>query len=244
MSRIPRAYDEMVVSAASFASALFPSSEPETLNLKPKTAEGLSLLEQKLISHSLVNISELDPGIVINIKYSTEDNFLHKNLYGDLKKCYLQKDIAGKLINAQKLLKEKYPFYSLVVYDGVRPLSIQKMMWDELKGVPEKDKWKYVSDPEVGSLHNYGCAVDVSIVNEDGWEMDMGTPYDYFGEMAHPVSEERMFKEGKLSRRQIENRKLLREVMTRSGFTTITTEWWHFNGSSLKIAGEKYRMVE
>ena len=117
------------------------------------------------------------------------------------------------------------------------------MMWDELQ-VPEKLKDKYVSNPEVGSLHNFGCAVDVSIVNEDFWEMDMGTPYDYFGELGYPIAESRMIEEGKLTWRQFENRKLLREVMTEAGFTGITTEWWHFNGNSLKTAGEKYRIVD
>ncbi|TAL61098.1 MAG: peptidase M15, partial [Bacteroidetes bacterium] len=160
----------------------------------------------------------------------------------DIKNCYLQKDIAEKLAKAQKNLKEKYSFYSLIIFDGVRPLNIQQTMWDMLQ-IPEKDKDKYVSDPQVGSLHNFGCAVDVSIVNEDGWQMDMGTPYDYFGELGHPIAEQRMIAEGKLSWRQFENRKLLREVMTEAGFTIISTEWWHFNGASLKTAGEKYRIV-
>jgi D-alanyl-D-alanine dipeptidase len=185
----------------------------------------------------------MDPSIAVNLKYATEDNFLHKNLYGELKNCYLQKDIAGKLVNAQQILKKKFSFYSLIIYDGVRPLSIQQMMWDELQ-VPEKLKDKYVSDPQVGSLHNFGCAVDVSIVNEEGWEMDMGTPYDYFGELGHPIAEKRMIEDGKLSWRQFENRKLLRDVMTEAGFMGITTEWWHFNGNSLKQAGEKYHIVD
>ena len=230
--------------SASVMPALFGSLvKPETSNHAPVSASKSTFLEQKLISFGLVNIKTLDATINVTLKYSTEDNFLHKNMYGELQNCYLQKDIAKKLINAQKLLKEKFPFYSLIVYDGVRPLSIQQMMWDELQ-VPEKLKDKYVSNPEVGSLHNFGCAVDVSIVNEEGWTMDMGTPYDYFGELGHPIAEHRMIEEGKLTWRQFENRKLLREVMTASGFTGITTEWWHFNGSSLKIAGEKYHIVD
>lgn len=244
--RVPQTFEEVVYSAKAFSASLFPDVFSETNVkkeiVKPVTAKR-TVLEEKLINHGLVNIKDIDSTIVVDLKYSTNDNFLHKNLYGDLKNCYLQKEVAEKLARAQKKLKEKYPFYSIIIFDGVRPLSIQKTMWDELQ-VPENQKDKYVSDPEVGSLHNYGCAVDVSIVNEDGWQMDMGTPYDYFGELGHPIAEERMIKEGKLSWRQHENRKLLREVMTQSGFTTITTEWWHFNGSSLKIAGEKYKIVE
>lgn len=247
--RVPRTFEELVYSDnLSTAAILLPNifatlTEPEMVSKKPAVTAPSTFLEKKLIAFGLVNIKDLDSTILVSLKYATSDNFLHRNLYGELKNCYLQKDVALKLVSAQKLLKEKYPFYSLIVYDGVRPLSIQQKMWDELK-VPEKMKDKYVSNPEVGSLHNFGCAVDLSIVNEDGWEVDMGTPYDYFGELGHPVAEPRMIEEGKLSWRQFENRKLLREVMTESGFTGITTEWWHFNGSSLKIAGEKYHLVD
>lgn len=246
--RVPQTFEDVIYSAKVFSSSLLPdlfssSQAPAPSVIHKSSLIKASFLEQKLVSHGLINIKDIDSTIVVDLKYSTEDNFLHKNLYGDLKNCYLQKEIAVKLAIAQKKLKEKYPFYSLILFDGVRPLSIQKTMWNELQ-VPENQKDKYVSDPEVGSLHNYGCAVDVSIVNEEGWQMDMGTPYDYFGELGHPIAEERMIKEGKLSWRQFENRKLLREVMTQSGFTIISTEWWHFNGSSLKIAGERYKIVE
>lgn len=253
VSRIPKTFEQVLfgdnIFSASvlsnlFSSAIKPGAPPgSTSNMKQETAVRHTFLEQKLIAFGLVNIKTLDTSVKVSLKYSTEDNFLHKNMYGELKNCYLQKDIADKVMKAQKILKEKYPFYSLIIYDGVRPISIQQMMWDEVK-VPEHLKDKYVSNPEVGSLHNYGCAVDVSIVNEDGWEMDMGTPYDYFGELGHPIAEQRMIGEGKLTWRQFENRKLLREVMTQAGFTGITTEWWHFNGSSLKTAGEKYHIVD
>ena len=236
-------FGENVFSASVLPSLFSSAVKPQTSNLKLQTAVRHTFLEQKLIAFGLVNIKTIDSSIKVSLKYSTSDNFLRKNLYGELKNCYLQKDIANKLMKAQKLLKEKFPFYSLIVFDGVRPLSIQQMMWDELQ-VPEKLKDKYVSNPEVGSLHNFGCAVDLSIVNENSWAMDMGTPYDYFGELGHPIAEPRMIEEGKLTWRQFENRKLLRDVMTEAGFTIITTEWWHFNGSSLKIAGEKYHIVD
>ena len=247
-SHVPKTFEQMLFGEKIFSASALPNlfssdAKPEAGGRKPEVIEKNTFLEQKLISFGLVNIHSMDTTIKVNLKYSSEDNFMHKDMYGELQNCYLQKDIAEKLANAQKALKEKFPFYSLIIYDGVRPLSIQQLMWDEIK-VPEKLKDKYVSNPEIGSLHNYGCAVDVSIVNENGWEMDMGTPYDFFGELGHPIAEPRMIDEGKLTWRQFENRKLLREVMTQAGFTPITTEWWHFNGSSLKIAGEKYRIIE
>lgn len=248
VSRVPKTFEEIMFGSGSISASVLPDIfSSSTLKIRTShegvTRKKLSFLEQKLITLGLVNIQSLDTSIKINMKYSTEDNFLHKNMYGELQHCYLQKEIAEKVVKAQNILKERYPFYSLIIYDCVRPLSIQRMMWNELQ-VPEHLKDKYVSHPEVGSLHNYGCAVDVSIVNENGWEMDMGTPYDYFGELGHPVAEQRMLKEGKLTWRQYENRKLLREVMYAAGFTGITTEWWHFNGSSLKIAKDKYHIVE
>lgn len=248
VSRVPKTLEEIMLGNNNFYASVLPDIFPTSGSKThfPEQGESRkrpSFLEQKLIAMGLVNIQTLDSSIKVVLRYSTEDNFLHKNMYGELRNCYLQKEVAEKLVKAQKILKEKYPFYSLIVYDGVRPLSIQRMMWDELQ-VPEHIKEKYVSNPEVGSLHNYGCAVDVSIVNENGWEMDMGSPYDYFGELGHPAAEGRMLRDGKLTWRQYENRKLLREVMYAAGFTGITTEWWHFNGSSLKTAKEKYYIVE
>ena len=243
--RVPQTFQEVVFGqklySASFLSDLFTSSDTKK-NLAPQKTIAVKhlFLEKKLIDAGLVNIKQVDSSIAVDLKYATENNFMHKNLYGELKNCYLQKEIAEKLARAQANLKKRYPFYSIIIYDGVRPLSIQQNMWDQL----DSSDRKYVSDPQVGSLHNYGCAVDVSIVNENGWEMDMGTPYDYFGELGHPIAEQRMIAEGKLSWRQFENRKLLREVMTEAGFMIITNEWWHFNGASLKTAGEKYKIVD
>jgi zinc D-Ala-D-Ala dipeptidase len=81
-------------------------------------------------------------------------------------------------------------------------------------------------------------------VNYEGWELDMGTDFDYFGELGHPSAEGRMVNEGKLTHRQLENRKLLREVMYKAGFTGLGTEWWHFNACGLDEARKKYRIIE
>jgi D-alanyl-D-alanine dipeptidase len=101
-----------------------------------------------------------------------------------------------------------------------------------------------VSNPRNGSLHNFGAAVDLSIVDENGIELDMGTPYDYFGELAYPREENRLVKEGKLSHLQALNREILRNVMHEAGFSGITTEWWHFNSCSRPEAFERYDIVE
>ncbi len=203
----------------------------------------ISAIEQKIISAGLVDIQTIDSGIVVELKYSTCDNFLFMDLYGSLSKAYLQPDVAGKLKNAQALLRSKFPYYSLIVYDAVRPRSIQHTMWDTI-AVPYYERSKYVSNPQNGSLHNFGAAVDLSIIDENGVVLDMGTPYDFFGELAYPREEQRMIREGKLSYKQLFNREILRDAMLQAGFAAITTEWWHFNSCSRNEAVIKYKIVE
>jgi D-alanyl-D-alanine dipeptidase len=86
--------------------------------------------------------------------------------------------------------------------------------------------------------------VDVSIADENGELLDMGTEYDYFGEEAQPELEGKMLAEKKLTAHQVENRKLLRSIMKKAGFRVLPSEWWHFNSCSREEARKKYRVVE
>jgi zinc D-Ala-D-Ala dipeptidase len=216
-------------------------------DLREKTTERSGVLEKQLIAAGLTDVRSIvrsiDSTIQVDLKYSGCDNFLFVDLYGDLTKCYLQQDVAQKLKDAQQILKKKFPYYSLIVYDGVRPRSIQLKMWDTIS-VPRSERSKYVSNPQNGSLHNFGAAVDLSIIDQNGIVLDMGTPYDFFGELAYPREEERMIKEGKMTHKQLYNRQILREAMQEAGFMSITTEWWHFNSCLRKEAIEKYKIIE
>jgi D-alanyl-D-alanine dipeptidase len=203
----------------------------------------ISGIEKKCIDAGLVDVRSRDSSIVVNLKYSSDDNFLCQDLYGDFNDCYLQPDVADKLVTAQQNLKTRFPYYSLIIFDAVRPRSVQALMWDTI-AVPLSERSKYVSNPRNGSLHNFGAAVDLSIIDENGIELDMGTPYDYFGELAYPREEERLLREGQLSHRQTLNREILRSVMTAAGFRGITTEWWHFNSCSRDEALIRYKIVE
>jgi zinc D-Ala-D-Ala dipeptidase len=203
----------------------------------------VSSLERKLIIEGLSDIQAIDSTIVVDLKYSGCDNFLFLDMYGDLDKCYLQPDVAVKLKNAQSILRKKFPYYSLIVFDGVRPRSIQFKMWDTI-AVPAFERSKYVSNPRNGSLHNFGAAVDLSIIDENGIELDMGTAYDYFGELAYPREEKRLIREGKLSYKQLYNREVLRDAMLEAGFMAITTEWWHFNSCTRNEALLRYKIIE
>jgi D-alanyl-D-alanine dipeptidase len=212
------------------------------LVVKDSVAPEISGIEKQLIEMGLVDVQQLDSGIVVDLRYSTTDNFIGLDMYGDFDKCYLQKDVAEKVVLAQQELRKKYPYYSLVIYDAVRPLHIQQQMWDTLV-LPPGQKTKYLSNPGNGSLHNYGAAVDLSIIDDKGIPLDMGTPFDFFGEKAHPVKEKELLESGVLSQRQVLNRQLLREVMRHAGFFGIQTEWWHFNSCTRVVAAEKYTIV-
>ena len=203
----------------------------------------ISEIEQSFIKYGLVDIKTIDSNIVVDLKYSTTDNFIGIDMYGELNKCYLQPDVAQKLKRCQQFLKTKFPYYNLIVYDAARPRSIQAKMWDTLK-IPYQERSKYLSNPKGGSLHNFGAAVDISIIDENNYVIDMGTKYDYFGELAYPREEDRMIEEGKLTHQQLLNRELLRSIMAQGGFFCITTEWWHFNSCSRNEAYTKYSIIE
>ncbi len=189
----------------------------------------------------LTDIQSLDPEIRVELKYATTDNFLHADVYGDLEHCYLQKAVAEKLIAAQKALRRHKAGWSLLLYDCARPRRIQVRMWNLVKGTEQQ---RYVAPPKSGSLHNYGAAVDLTIVDADGQPLDMGTPYDFFGDLAQPQYESKFVREGKLSPFQIENRKLLRQVMREAGFISRLDEWWHFNGFWKEDIEARYRLIE
>ncbi|MFC2092239.1 M15 family metallopeptidase, partial [Elusimicrobiota bacterium] len=125
---------------------------------------------------AFINISKINKQIIVNLKYSGDDNIFNEDVYGDFHSCYLGKDAALKLDKAQMMLDEKKPGYRIVVYDGLRPRDVQYKMWYLVKGT---DKENYVSDPGMGSFHNFGAAVDCTIMDEKGNILDMGAPFDH-----------------------------------------------------------------
>ena len=202
----------------------------------------LSDFEKYLLQNNLIRVRDYNKSIDVFLKYATTDNFMHRNMYGNFREAYLQKDVALKLISAQHLLEKIKPNYHLIIYDAVRPLSVQKLMWDSVEVSPYM-KYKYLSNPKFHSLHNYGAAVDVSIVDDEGKPLDMGTPFDCFCELAYPYFEKRFLKNGKLTPEQYQNRLLLRTVMQKNHFSGISTEWWHFNYCSRKYAQNHFPLI-
>jgi D-alanyl-D-alanine dipeptidase len=210
---------------------------------RPSLKSDLFSLEAYLRNFGLVDIQEIEPQIIVDLKYSTIDNFVGIDMYGDLDKAFCQPDVAEKLKKAYAYLQEVDSTLTLLVFDGVRPVFVQQKMWDTLL-MPIREKTKFLSNPKNHSIHNYGAAIDISISTKSGEELDMGTPFDFIGKLAYPREEKRLLKEGELTNKQIANRTLLRKVMRKSGFFNIQTEWWHWNSCSRNTAKNKYKLVE
>lgn len=160
-----------------------------------------------------MDVSHLDAGIILDLKYSTTDNFVNLKLY-DCPRCFLRPEVAEALHSVHRHLVEKG--FRVKVFDCYRPQSVQRQLWEIL---PDPN---YVANPASGSMHSRGVAVDLTLVDENGIEVDMGTPFDFFGPEAH------MDFEGH-STEVLENRELLHSAMRKFGFEGIRTEWWHFS---------------
>jgi D-alanyl-D-alanine dipeptidase len=154
----------------------------------------------------------------------------------------LRPEAAKKLLQAQKLLKKEHPGKSLLIYDAARPMAVQRRMWSLVQGT---GKTYYVANPaKGGGLHNYGMAVDITILDEKGQPLPMGTPFDYFGKEANTDREEELVQAKKITPEEYANRRLLRRIMKQAGFTTVTSEWWHFNACSRSFARQNLPLID
>lgn len=159
-----------------------------------------------------VRLKDLSSDFVYELKYATPDNFLKQAVY-DCGECYLRKSTAEALVKANKAFIQLG--YRIKLFDCYRPLSVQKKMWKILPGT------HYVANPAKGSKHNRGAAVDLTLVDAQGKELNMGTPFDFFGKEAHHTYTQH-------SKEVLENRKLLKETLNKYNFKSIYSEWWHY----------------
>lgn len=193
--------------------------------------------EERMRKAGLVDIQSLDDEIEVMLKYATEDNFVGQNMYGTLRKAFFRPHFAKKIVEAQRLLRERHSDYSLLIYDAARPLSVQKRMRKAVEGTPLT---AYVADGARGGRHNYGVAVDLTIIDSNGQPLDMGAPFDHFGREAwigtdknttlasYKAYVEWQRKEGIISDEAARNRTLLLEVMDAVGLRPYAKEWWHY----------------
>ena len=187
----------------------------------------------------LVDLASLGSGIKVDLKYATTDNFTGKNMYGDFRRAYLVKPAAQALLKALKQLRAIDPNYGFIVYDAARPVSVQRMMWNAVRGTVGQ---RYVAPPKRGGPHNYGVAIDISLTYK-GVPVDMGTPFDTFTADAHITAEQYLVKKGRISQQAMKNRQLLRKVLTENGFLTYSREWWHFEFMRASKARRHYSLL-
>lgn len=163
--------------------------------------------------NGLVRVDDLDDTIQIELRYATANNFTGKKIY-PASVCLLRKETAQKLVKANKEFRKMG--YRIKIWDAYRPLQVQQILWDLVKDS------RYVANPQRGSKHNRGTAVDITLVDSEGNELVMPTGFDDFSKKASR-DYEGMTEEAE------KNLNMMTEVMLDCGFTTIRTEWWHFD---------------
>lgn len=161
----------------------------------------------------LVEVTPLVTDAVIELRYATTDNFVHKQMYPTGARCLLLKRTAEALALAAKELRERG--FRLKLYDCYRPHSVQYELW---KVMPKPG---YVADPKTGSNHNRGAAIDLTLVTLDGEDVEMPSAYDSFGPASH-----HSYTKGTPT--SLRNRAVLKAAMERAGFIKNAMEWWHY----------------
>jgi len=197
--------------------------------------------EQKMEQLGLVRLQSVDPSIKVQLMFASTENFTKRKIYTDIQHAYLHPQAAQALRKAQAMLKRLRPELSLKVFDAARPLQAQAQLYQSVVG---KLTNIYVSDPRNGNdQHNYGLAVDVTLCDEQGDTLTMGTLIGDFVPESGMAEEEKGTK-GTLSREALENRQLLRRVMAGGGFKSLRTEWWHFNFRTRSEAKANFRIIK
>lgn len=183
--------------------------KPHVLSVQDYTTQIKTVPDKRL-----VEISKVIPGIKLDIKYATTDNFMHRAMYTQAR-AFARAPVVAALKQVQAALKLKG--LGLKIYDAYRPYAVTV---DFYKMTPDTN---FVADPKYGSKHNRGCAIDLSVVDlKTGKELNMPTPFDSFSRKAAAAYPE-------LSAEQLQNRQLLKDVMEAHGFKQLKSEWWHFD---------------
>jgi len=185
----------------------------KSTQLDSKKSTILLDISKETDDNAIVNLKNYSNDFVYDMKYATDDNFLKEKLY-PCAECFLRVKTVKSLLEANKTFSQKG--YKIKLFDCYRPIAIQKKMF---KIVPDPN---FVANPKKGSIHNRGGAVDISLVDSLGSEINMGTKFDFFGEEASHNYQN-------LSDEILANRKFLKEIMLQNNFKSFDSEWWHYN---------------
>ena len=178
--------------------------------------------------------------IQVDLRYASANNFVGRDLYSPLDCAWLHRESAEALEKSVTWLALQRADLRMLVLDALRPQRVQEQLWRALQGT---NLLEYLANPIRGSIHSFGMAVDITLVEANGRELDMGTSFDDLTERSHPARENDFIERGELTRQQIDNRKLLREAMRQGGFTGINSEWWHFDFGDRNLVRANYSRV-
>ncbi|MEO8821632.1 MAG: M15 family metallopeptidase [Ginsengibacter sp.] len=183
--------------------------------------------------NKMIDLKLAIPKIMLDLKYATAENFMHQKLYPPVRTTFLRKPAADNLKKAVSELKKQN--LGVKIFDAYRPYSITEKMWEKVKDD------RYAANPSTGSGHNRGTAVDLTLINlKTGKELPMGTGFDNFSDTAHPGFTN-------LPAGILQNREILKDVMEKSGFKQLSTEWWHFylpNSSAFQLLDVSFADLE
>lgn len=165
-------------------------------------------------------------GIAVDLRYAGSRNFVGRDLYGGLDCAWLHRLAAEGLARSVAQLQADAPGHRLRVLDALRPHRVQVQLWAHLEGTGLR---QYVADPALGSIHSFGLALDATLLDPAGHELDMGSGFDEMSELSHPRLEAVHLARAALTPIHIAHRELLRRAMAAGGFNGIDNEWWHFD---------------
>lgn len=180
-----------------------------------KDIKTLKAITKTNTDKKMADIKTLIPDIIFDLRYATVNNFMKKKLYPPIQTTYIRYAAAKSLQQVQIELNKQN--LGLKIFDAYRPYSVTEKMWETIKDE------RYVANPQNGSGHNRGIAIDLTIINlKTKEELPMGTGYDNFSDTAHQTFIA-------LPKQILNNRTLLRSLMEKNGFKALDTEWWHYS---------------
>jgi zinc D-Ala-D-Ala dipeptidase len=165
-------------------------------------------------------------GVRHDLRYASSNNFAGRRLYGTLDCAWLRREAATGLEAAARWLHSQRPGWCILVLDALRPQRVQQAIWLDVAGTPAQE---YFANPKRGSIHSYGMAVDVTLLDALGQELNMGSGFDEMNEKSHPALHSQLLQQGLITAEHVALRELLAGAMAAGGFSGISNEWWHFD---------------
>ena len=181
---------------------------------------------EDIASHAAFRRLDTVVGVQVDLRYAGSRNFEGRALYDGIDCGWLRGEAAAGLEAAVAWLMREHPALHLVVLDALRPQRVQEAIWRDVAGTPAA---LYFANPDKGSIHSFGMAVDVTLGDAEGFELDMGSDFDAMVLASHPGLEAQHLEAGAITREHVAARAILRGAMAAGGFHGIPTEWWHFD---------------